>query len=74
MIQQKCFGNYWVRINPEEVPQVSWDDGETWEDIDMKEAVDNIVLEMGGQIVKQFHVTPPNILSFTGDVDVTKWE
>ncbi len=67
------FGNYRLRVDSDNAPQVSYDDGKSWENIDITEAVENIRLEMSGTLIKSFNVGVPSWIEFSGQ-DATKWE
>lgn len=47
-MREKKFGNYRIRALPDKAPEVSYDDGKTWQEIDFSEAINEIYHEMNG--------------------------
>jgi len=69
MSDERFFKDCRVRVNPQHEPQVSYDDGVTWEDIDCTEVIQDIHLEMNGEIKPE--VTKR--FQFSKLSDPTKW-
>lgn len=70
---ERCFGDYYLRVTEDGIPQISYDKRKSWQNVDTTSAVENIILEMRGVLVSSFNVTVPNYIKWSIPQDVLIW-